>query len=132
MTWMASDPDPTEAIREDVRKMKELCEKWEDAHPSSYPVQPAPSSDGESTDTSTPRPDVNEAHRRKPLAQLDRRQILDTETVRIIRVESKYAEYLIVDSRGIRLWRRSSGKKQASGGLARAKRSGMLWSLCGC
>jgi hypothetical protein len=101
---MASDPDPTESIREDVRKMKELCEKWEDAHPSSCPVQPAPSTDGESTDgestdTSTPLSGVNKALRRKSLAQLDQRQILDTETVRIVRVESKYAEYLIVDSR---------------------------------
>jgi hypothetical protein len=45
------------------------------------------------------RLDANAALRKKSLTQLNRLQISDSETLRIIRVESKYAEHLIVDSR---------------------------------
>jgi hypothetical protein len=43
--------------------------------------------------------DVSTALRKKSLAQLDRLQILDNETLRIIRVKSRHAEHLIVNSR---------------------------------
>ena len=110
----------TEANREDVRQAQEFLQKWEEAHKSgeegkrelereeahassssSSPSSPVHITTHTDDDDKSPTklPDVNAAQRKKSLAQLDRLQIADDEFVSIIRVEAKYAECLILDSR---------------------------------
>jgi hypothetical protein len=118
--WMASGARllSTEANREDVRQAQGFLQKWEEAHKSgeegkrelereeahassssspSSPVHITPHTDDDGKLPTEP-PDVNAAQHKKSLAQLGRLQIADDEFVRVIRVEAKHAEYLILDS----------------------------------